>query len=137
MILEPTPDVRQDLIIIGTTIRKPPEIVRAYLASLERQELPPNTRVSYHFVLDTDEQEVVEIVSEFVRVHDGVAEKVDAIAKDFDDSNTVTHQWTASAMERVGQLKNRIITRALDLGAVAVWFVDADLLCDNRTLRSL
>jgi hypothetical protein len=137
MILQPTPDVRLDLIVVGTTIRKPPDIVRAYLDSLAAQKLPPNTRTSYHFILDTDDAAVVDMVGAFVTEHGGLTEKVDAIVKDFEDNHAVTHQWSPGAMARVGQLKNRIITHALDIGAVAVWFCDADLLCDDHTLRSL
>ena len=40
-------------------------------------------------------------------------------------------------MRRVGANKNRIIQRALELGADMVWFADADLIMDRTTLQSL
>ena len=139
-ILAPTPDVRKDLILVGTTIRKPPEIVAAYLQHLAQQRPIPNTEVKYHFVLDQAPPETVKLVQAFVDEHGGIAEiptpDIDG-PPDFDDQNETTHQWSPTAMARVGALKNRILGAAWEMGAAAVWFCDADLLCDPGTLRSL
>lgn len=138
MILSPTPDVRLDLIRVGTAIRKSPDILRAYLAHLHNQRIPPGCRVEYHFILDTDDAEAKALVHEFVKEHGGLVEEAENSPKDdFADDHPITHQWTTGAMARVGQLKNRILQKALHDAAEAVWFVDADLLCDSGTLRSL
>jgi len=138
IILTPTPDARQDLIVVGTCVRKPPVIVRAYLASLASQVVPPGCRVEYHFIADQADPDTVALLHAFVTEHGGLVEEEAAGgAKDFDDTGPVTHSWTNTAMARVGQMKNRIIQRARDANAVAVWFVDADLICDDHTLRSL
>lgn len=136
--LQPTPDVHDALIVIGTAIRKPPDILRAYLDALDRQVLPPRTRVTYHFVLDTEDPEAVALVETFVKERTGLVERVTTIQQgDFDDNHPTTHQWNATAMARVGQLKNRILHQAHAQHAEAVWFCDADLICDDHTLRSL
>ena len=137
MILEPTPDVRRDVIVIGSAIRKTPDIVRAYLTCLGRQRAIPGVDVCYHFIIDTPDPEVRALVAEFLRERDGTAEGVEGDRPEYDDNHPVTHQWSGQAMQRVGQLKNRIIAKALSIKAAALWFCDADLLCDPDTLRSL
>lgn len=138
MILSPTPDVRLDLIRVGTAIRKSPDILRAYLKHLHDQRIPPGCRIEYHFILDTDDQESKALIHEFVKDHGGLVEEAEGTPQDdFSDDHPITHQWTGQAMARVGQLKNRILQKALQDAAEAVWFVDADLLCDSGTLRSL
>jgi len=138
MILNATPDVALTRIRVGTAVRKTPDILRAYLDHLAAQQLPPQTTVDYHFVADTGDPEVLQMLAAFVQEHGGVVEQAETgQTNDFSDDHPITHQWTGQAMARVGALKNRIIRKALDDKADALWFVDADLLCDPRTLRSL
>ncbi len=138
LILQPTPDVRKDLIVVGCAIRKPPEIVAAYLQHLAQQLPIPNTEIRYHFVCDHAEPDTVALVEAFVAQHGGRVEHADGpMAQDFSDEHPTTHQWTGSAMARVGMLKNRILAGAWEAQAAAVWLCDADLLCDPGTLRSL
>lgn len=138
LILQPTPDVRTDRIVVGTAIRKPPEVVRGYLTSLARQRPVPGTTLEYHFVLDHPAAATAELIRAFVAEHGGVVEEADEVlAADYSDEGGTTHHWTSAAMARVGRLKNRILDRARTTGAAAVWFVDADLLLDPGVLRSL
>lgn len=137
LILQPTPDVRAERVVIGTAIRKPPEVVRGYLTSLARQRPVPGVTCEYHFVLDTAPPETADLIRAFVAEHGGVVEEAEAVlAADYSDDG-VTHHWTPDAMARVGRLKNRILDRARTTGAEGVWFVDADLLLDAGTFRSL
>lgn len=138
LILQPTPDVRRDRVVIGTAIRKPPEVIRGYLTSLARQRPVPGTTIEYHFVLDNAPDETDALIQDFVAQHGGVVEQAETVlAQDYSDDHGTTHQWTSEAMARVGRLKNRILDRARTTGAAAVWFVDADLLLDPGTFRSL
>lgn len=138
LILQQTPDVRRELILVGCAIRKPPEVVAAYLQHLAQQRPIPNTEVRYHFVCDHAEPETVALVEAFVVKHGGVCEQAEGpMQQDFSDDGPVTHQWTGTAMARVGALKNRILASAWEQHAAAVWLCDADLLCDPGTLRSL
>lgn len=138
LILQPTPDVREETILVGTTIRKPPEIVQAYLQHLAAQRPIPGVRVRYAFQVDTDDPVVRALVQGFVQEHGGTVECHDPEGPlDFDDSNPQTHQWTPTAMARVGRLKDRILAQARQEQVAAVWLCDADLLCDPGTLRSL
>lgn len=135
--LAPMPSTTTDLILVGTTIRKSLPVVTAYLQTLAWQELPPRTEVRYCFVLDTTEPEVIHAVESFVSTHTGVVFRGPATTGDYVDNVGPTHQWTPSAMQRVGTLKNQILAHGVAQNAAAVWLVDADVLCDRTTLRTL
>jgi hypothetical protein len=82
--------------------------------------------------------EALQLVKDWVFARGGVvANGEPAPPGDFSDTHTVTHQWQESAMLRVGRNKTGIIQWALTQRADAVWFVDADLICDRTTLWSL
>lgn len=137
--LRPLPD-RPKRVVIGTSTRKPVAILEAYLKCLEWQVLPPGVEISFCWVPDfTPEQHDAD---QFLRAW--TAERGGVVLRaapsrtdDFSDAPGVTHVWTGSAMARVAEHKNRIIRHALECDADALWFVDADLLCDPYTLRSL
>lgn len=135
--LQPTPDQRVTTIQIGTVVRKPAAIVDAYLHALSRQELPPQTEVVYHFIDDGSPPETRALLDAFVEKHGGIVETWEGGGQpDFSDTGR-THEWTVTAMERVGQAKDRLIECALLAKVDYLWFVDADLICDTTTLRSL
>ena len=138
IILEPVPDSQVSTVVIGLVIRKPLAVVRACLAHLRAQELPPGMVTRYHFILDTDVPEVIHEVADLTAVQGrDIVECEVPVHGDFSDDGPVTHHWTNTSMARVGALKNRILHRALADSASAVWLVDADLLCDSGTLKSL
>jgi hypothetical protein len=138
--LLPTPDSRSTLIVCGTSCRKSLEILKPFLDSLAWQDLPPRTTLLPVFVPDWPQKDTAE---EYLRTW--VAERngeclrgVPQTAGDFADSpNFDAHQWGVTAMRRVGANKNKILRRALELKADAVWLVDADLILDRTTLASL
>ena len=139
MQLEVLPDHRSRQIIVGTSVRKPLVILKAYLDSLASQELPVRTHLRFVFVADfTPEQKDAEdYLRAWVKERDGeVLRGQPSPIGDFREG-PMTHEWTLSSMQRVGQNKNKILKRTLDLKADAVWFVDADLILDRTTLSSL
>lgn len=136
---KPVPDVR---VLIGTTVRKPPEVLTLYLRSLERLILPPGVSVSYCFVDDNADPQSSEMLRAFVEARGGSVLGALSLGPstapgEYDDSNPTTHQWTANSMGRVGQLKNHIIRHSLENRFDAVFFVDADLVLEPTTLASL
>src|SRR5205807_7447923 len=125
------PDAHEPLILVGTSVRKPAAVLAPYLASLAWQELPARVKLHYAFVDDGCERDARLLLDEFVQTHGGeVLRGVPGAVGDFSDVHPHTHQWTPSAMRRVGANKNRLLSRALELHADAVWLVDADLICD-------
>lgn len=139
LILQPTPDVRRLRCVVGTAIRKPVDILAGYLASLAQQRPVPGLDLTYHFILDHADPDAAALVHAFVDKWGGIVENGDEVVEgqDFNDQHPTTHQWAPTAMARVGRLKNRILARARETHADAVWFVDADLILDPGTLRSL
>jgi hypothetical protein len=131
-------DKRPIVVVVGTSVRKPAAVLRHYLASLAWQELPPNVVLVPVFVADNADPEADALLREWTTARDGkVLRGVPAPVADFSDEHPETHQWSATAMERVGVNKDRIIARARELRADYVWFCDADLICDTTTLASM
>lgn len=135
------PTAKDTVIAVGTSIRKPAEVLRHYLASLAAQELPERTRLLPIFVLDGCDADAARLIDDFCANYPGAVVLPNGAPRppqpDFDDAHPDSHQWSESAMVRVGQNKDWIIARARELGVDALWFCDADLICDTTTLKSL
>ena len=140
MILDTIPYAKTFTLVVGTSVRKSLPVLQAYLQSLAWQELPPNVKVTYVFCADweTPDSEAEAYLRQWVAERGGmVFSGHRGGGGDYADSGGATHQWTASSMARVGANKNELLQRALGMGADGVWLVDADLICDVSTLRSL
>lgn len=136
--LEVVPHARRDLIVCGTSVRKSAVILSAYLQSLAWQVLPPNVDCVPCFVDDGLEPDARQLLEAFVQERGGVilpSVQPGAVG-DFTDIG-ISHQWSDQAMRRVGANKDQVIRFALENRADGLWFVDADLICDRRTLWSL
>lgn len=137
--LEPLPDHRDRLIVVGSSVRKNLDILHPHLQTLLYQELLPRTRLHFCFVDDTtpDQRDAKEALQSFV-AHTGgeILRGVPGAVGDFTDDHPLAHQWSQAAMVRVGANKNKILRRALELKADAVWLVDNDLLLDRTVLAS-
>lgn len=138
--LERLPDYRDRVIVVGTSCRKNLTTLAAYLTGLEHQELPPRTRLHPIFVADFEpsQSDAEVFLREWVTARGGeVLRGVPSAVGDFTDQHPIAHQWSGTAMSRVGQNKNKIIRRTLELRADAVWFLDADVIADRTTLASM
>lgn len=136
MQLEPV--ARPIRILVGGCVRKAPDLLRAHLASLDRQILPPRVVLSFAFVDDNTIAESSELLSAWVQERSGVY--LDARQPDtppFSDTNPQTHQWSPQGMLRVGQLKNALIRECVGQGYDALWLLDSDLILSPRVLWSL
>ena len=132
------PTKRPTRIVVGTSVRKPAAVLRHYLAALTAQELPPGAVLVPIFVADQLAPDADALLRAWVAERNGeVLNGAPAPAGDFSDAHPDTHQWSASAMARVGAAKDRILARARALDADFLWFCDADLVCDRTTLASL
>lgn len=139
--LEKLPDYRDIVVFVGTTVRKPLPILKAYLDSLAWQDTQKQVRLVPIFVPDfTPEQaDAQEYLFKWVNEHGGVLlQGVPSQQGDFSDApQFMSHQWQTTSMARVGQNKNAIIRHALANNADYLWFADADLICDRTTLASM
>ena len=139
VVLAPLPEKRPTRILCGTTVRKPATVLRFYLASLAAQVLPPNVELHPIFVDDNTDAESSKLLREFeLGGRAAIVTRAEvASVQDFSDAHPQTHQWSPSAMLRVGRSKDWILDYARRLDFDAVWFVDADLICEPRTLTNL
>ncbi len=140
MSLEPLPDHRETVIVVGTTVRKSLPVLQAYLTSLDWQTLPNRHRLVFAFVPDfTPEQsDAAEYLFRWVNERNGtLIQGIPANGIDFTDQHPDSHQWSQTAMERVGQNKDRIIEFAKASNADYLFLCDADLILDRTTLSSL
>ncbi len=138
MIIEPLPDQVPFRVLVGGPVRKTPGLLRAHLASLRSQVLPPRVALTHVFVDDNTDPESSLVLREFLEQGDGwIIPAGDAATQDFSDQHTVTHQWTPSAMRRVGEHKNGLIQIAIRGGYDALWLLDSDLILHPRVLWSL
>ena len=141
MALLPLPDQRVRRVVVGTTVRKSLPVLQAYLKSLDWQDMPHRTVLIPAFVPDfaPDQEDARQYLFQWVNERGGtLIQGVPAGTVDFSDAAGIpSHQWQPSAMARVGANKDRIIQFALDTKADALWFVDADLILDPYTFRSL
>lgn len=141
MSLEPLPDHRRRLVIVGTTVRKPLPVLAAYLNSLDWQAKGKD--VDFHFVFVPDYPEkgtdAEAHLRDWVKFRGGtVLRGAPSVAGDFAEGPGLdTHQWSAPAMARVGHNKNLILRYALEHKADAIWLPDADLVMDRTTFASL
>ena len=139
--LLPLPDQQITRIVVGTTVRKNLEILKPYLDSLDRQELPPRTSLIPAFVPDfTPEQaDAQAYLFQWVNERGGtLIHGAPANSRDFSDAPGLpTHEWQPSAMARVGHNKNRIIQFAVEQKADYLWLADSDLILDRTSLASL
>lgn len=138
--LETLPDHRSQLIVVGTSVRKNLDVLQAHLASLAWQEIPERTRLHFVYVPDwAQKTDAEDYLRDWVKERDGeILRGVPTTANDFSDAPGLdSHSWALSSMRRVGQHKGKIIRRALELKADAVWYLDADIILDTTVLKSL
>src|SRR5262245_47296861 len=116
IITKPVPYAKRTRIQVSSVLRKRPVVLKAFLETLGWQEWPDRTDVTYRFIDDGLIPEAVEIVHEFLKDKKGSlrGHTLGMGSPDFSDENPVTHQWTGSAMERVGRLKDQLIEEALE-----------------------
>lgn len=139
MILAKLPDHQHKTIVIGSSVRKALPALSAYLASLAWQSLPPNTRIVPVFVADfTPPQADAEVyLREWTLSRGGeILRSVPSAVGDFTDTGA-THNWSLEATRRCAANKNKIIQRALQLGADYLFLADADLILDKQCLAQL
>jgi hypothetical protein len=126
-------------VLIGGPVRKNAAVLKAHLDSLAWQELPKRVEVAYAFVDDYPTPDAgQQVLADFIGEHKGtVYRSSEARADDFTDQHPVCHQWSTSAMGRVGRLKHALMKACLDGGYDYLWLVDSDLICDKTTLASM
>lgn len=128
-------------ILVGASVRKPLEVLKAHLATLEWQMVPDRVQLGFAFVPDFEDPNdpALQYLVDWTAGQQGILlQGVPPTSGDFaDGANQMTHQWQATSMGRVGENKNRILKYAVQNGFDYVFLVDSDLLLDRTVLTSL
>lgn len=141
-ILAPIPPKAVQRVLVASVVRKPPVVLKAFLASVAAQVVE-RAELSYAWVTDFAASdayaaESLKVLSEFCSATPRAtfAQHHSNLGTDYGDGPT-TRNWSSPAFARMGALKNALIQKALTEGFDALWLVDADVLCDHWTLQSL
>ena len=138
--LEPTPPAKVVRILVGSVIRKTPEVVAGFLKTLDWQKTRTKCEVDYFFLTNfASEDSHTNDVHALLRAFHPDRHKIQAAEAPTGDygEGERSRNWTPAAWHRVGALKNLILQQALTEAYDFVWLVDADVLCDPYTLQSL
>src|SRR2546422_8680254 len=100
----------RDVAVTGVQTCALPILLKPYLESLAWQELPPRVKLHYVFVDDGCDRAARSLLEEFVALRGGeILRRLPGAVGDFSDEHPATHQWSLSAMRRVGANKDRIL----------------------------
>src|SRR5574341_1401347 len=132
-----TPDARRPRVLVGSVIRKPPQVVAAFLATLRWQRATADLTTLFIPNFASGEPGRDEVLAMLRAAGGLIADNVDAPTGDYAEHDGVTRRWTPAAWHRLGGLKNAILDHAVRDRFDFVWLVDADVLCDPYTLQSL
>lgn len=137
--LRAIPPARVTRILVCVPVRKPPQVLAAFLQTLTRQHLRVPSQVDYLFAPNFSPDEPHSEASQALLygVENATVWPNEAPQQiDYADG-AETRQWSKPAFERLAALKNRMLRHAVAERYDFVWLVDADVLCDSGTLQSL
>ncbi|MFP7478601.1 glycosyltransferase [Terribacillus saccharophilus] len=121
-------------VLIGTTVKQEPDILAAYLDSLDSLQIK-DLYVSYCFIDDNDDAKSSTILSAFAAENDAVIlPSESAVTYQKDDH---THYWTEALIWKVAALKNKLISYAIEQEMDYIFFVDSDIILHPATLEQL
>lgn len=123
-------------ILIGAPVRQHPVILNLYLLSLQRLDTE-NLLVDYFFIDDNDNQESSKILEAFGMNEHALVQKYSETATESYHKDEHTHYWTGSLIEKVADIKNQIIAKALNGGYDYLFLIDSDLILHKNTLKRL
>lgn len=126
-------------VLIGSPIRQKPNILKQFLNGLDGAE-KKGLEIYYCFVDDNKESESSMLLNEFARDHKVLLLDGNEIIDNSIDNNYVCdddHHWRSENIQRITKFKDRIIEYCLEQRFDYLFFVDSDIVLDNRTLTHL
>jgi len=123
-------------ILVAACIRQSPEVLGAYIASLQRLLPPAGTELAFGFVNDDPNREqTLAILNECkpAVVLPAEPRPMDAVYQ----VGNMTHHWNVATIEHLARQKQRLLNYAVEAGYSYVFMVDSDLLMEPSTLRVL
>lgn len=124
-------------VLVGAPANVPTPVFEAHFYALARQELPPGVELHAYYVLNNHDDQAAAEQTELVMKTGGRVALEEPLPQAEYDGDARSHHWTDRAFDYVARLKQHIIQVAVSEGFDYWWLVDADLVCDRRTLASL
>jgi len=125
-------------VLIGTTVRQQPEILKEYLHSLKSLN-KENIICDYLFVDDNNDIKSKNLLTDFR--DNNLENSVYLIESDSDNIDYIkdenTHHWREELVWKVAKNKNIILEYALKNGYDYVFLVDSDIVLHPATLQHL
>ena len=119
--------MRSIKVLITAPLKQDVGIFREYQRSLDELEVPDGVTVDRFYVVNDCPEVIPEIRGDYIVVNTG-----DRYEKAVND-----HIWTHENLNKMHELRNLTIRRALDGGYDYWWSIDTDLVLDLRTLPVL
>ena len=128
-------------ILIGSSIRRNPNILEAYLESIEKLNTEDMV-VDYMFIDDNDNLKSVKLLADFkhrYKKNTMVIESNQIISRsgEFGVLKNGLHAWNNDLIARVALLKDKIIEQAIDKKYDFLFLVDSDIILHPDTLKHL
>lgn len=119
--------MRSIKVLIAAPLKQDVGIFREYQRSLDELIIPDGVTVDRFYVVNDCPEVIPEIRGDYIVVNTG-----DRYEKAVND-----HIWTHENLNKMHELRNLTIRRALDGGYDYWWSIDTDLVLDPRTLPVL
>lgn len=128
-------------VLIAAPIRQKAAILNEYLKGLARVDKGDN-EISYYFVDDNTDADSVSLLKDFANKNKKVyLKKASEILGGYKDNDYVcdenTHLWNSENIERITVIKDAIISFCVEEKFDYLFFVDSDIVLDDRTLLHL
>ncbi len=122
-------------VLVASPVRQDPEVLKEFLTSLSSLDIS-GLNVDFLFVDNNDSHISSSILSSFREKHPSTTIWRVPVMNPY-ERNENSHIWGESSIWRVAELKNRIISHALNKGYNYLFLVDSDLVLHPRTLKRL
>jgi len=119
-------------LVIGSSIRQKPEILKEFLNSLQELDVT-GLEIRYFFIDDNTDTASSDMLAKF-RSHQTTIRRIQPQTEYI--CSDVTHHWTHQLMDRLARQKDRILRYARK-NKTHVFLVDSDLLLHPWTLQQL
>lgn len=121
-------------LLIGCPVCQEPEVLKLFLRSLRRLELP-GVQAAYHFVDDNHDPRSKALLEAFQAEVPNIT--VRRPQRQEAEMQYRGHNWNEHIIWKVAQYKNHMIERALREGFTHLFLVDSDVLLHPKAVRHL
>lgn len=128
-------DRMKTTILAASPVQQRPAVLSAFLDSLSRLD-QSRFQLDYLFVDNNAEAESSALLTQFQQAHQNVTILRDADVLPY-NKDEQTHYWNETLVNKVAEMKDAVISHALQKGYDYLFLIDSDLLVHPNTLQRL